>query len=159
MQVKNYIEKVENSKAYSDWVKSNEDYYLVHVFRMSGQAPQVGYYSAEKDKVVTFILGEEINMNPPEDSFKESKAIAKLEREKISVDIDEALKEANNLKEKEYPGEIVDKDMVILQTLEEEPVYNITLITKSFNFINIKINANDKKIIHYQKNSILDLKE
>lgn len=159
MEIKNYIEKVENSPAYNEWINNNPDYYLVHVFLMSDKPAQVGYYSKEQDKVVTFNIEEEISRNEAEESFKEGGMIAKLNLEQVNVDLRDAKDEAEGLRNEKYPEEVVDKEMIILQTLEQEPVYNITLITKAFNFINIKLSAAEKTIKDYKKNSILDLKK
>ncbi len=159
MQIKNYIKAVEDSPVYKEWIEKNPGYYLVHVFYMTGQDPHVGYYSSDSDEVVTFTIGDEIAKSSPEESFKECGIIEKLDKEKVGFDLDVAMEEANKLREEKDPSEAVDSDMLILQTLEGEPLYNITLITKSFNFINIRIRATDKKILDYKKNSILDLKE
>ncbi|MFW6449984.1 MAG: hypothetical protein ACOCZ6_02935 [Nanoarchaeota archaeon] len=159
MQAKEYIEKVKNSPVYTDWINTNPDYYLVHVFSMTGENIQVGFYNKTEDKVVTFVIGDEITMSGPEESFKESGIIQPLETERVSVDIEEAFELAKKLQESEYQKEIIDKKMIILQNLEEQPVYNITLITKALNFINIKLSAVDGSVITHRRNSILDLKQ
>lgn len=159
MQAKEYIEKVQGSSVYSDWINENPNYYLVHLFSMTGHNIQVGYYNKDEDKVVTFVIGEEITRNPPEESFKESGTIPQLEFEKVQLDIGEAFEEAKSLQEKEYPKELLDKKMLILQNFEGQPVYNITLITKALNFINIKVSAVDGSVISHKRNSIMDLKK
>lgn len=159
MQAKEYIEKVQNSPVYTEWANQNSGYYLVHLFAMTGHDMQVGYYSKEEDKVVTFVIGEEITQNPPEESFKDSGAIPELELDKVKVDMNEAFEEAKSFQEKEYPKETLDSNMIILQNQDGGPIYNITLITKSLNFINIKLSAEDASVITHKKNSILDLKQ
>ncbi|MFW6014406.1 MAG: hypothetical protein ACOCQG_04495 [Candidatus Nanoarchaeia archaeon] len=160
MQIKNYIEKVENSVAYNEWMKSNTDYYLVHVFLMSEKPVQVGYYSKEHDKIVTFNIGAgEVSRNEPEESFKEGGEIENLDISNVMIDIEDARTECEKLRKEKYSQEVVDKEMIILQTLDGEPTYNITLITKAFNFINIKMKAQDKTIKEEKKSSILDLKK
>ncbi|MGM5482214.1 MAG: hypothetical protein ACQESF_02020 [Nanobdellota archaeon] len=159
MQAKEHINKVKNSPVYAEWINENPGYYLVHIFSMTGHDIQVGFYNKEKDRVVTFVLGEQITMNPPEESFKESGIIPALELGEVKVDLDESFEKAKELQEKEYPKELIDKKMLILQNLDETPIYNVTLITKALNFINVKINAKDSSIISHKMNSILDLKK
>lgn len=159
MEFEDYIERVEKSDLFIDWKIKNPDYYLVHIFMMSGQPVQVGYYNEEEDKVASFILKDEIEMNPPEESFKKADSIPVLDVERVKIDIPEAFKKAKTLKEEKYSKEVIDKDMSILQMLEDSPIYNITFITKAFNFINIKVDAETSEILKHQINSILDLKK
>ncbi len=160
MQIKNYIEKVEDSDAYNEWIKDNPDYYIVHVFIMSDKPTQVGYYSKEQDNIVTFNIEEDVvSRNEPEESFKDGGVIEKLELSKVMVDLEGARDKSESLRKEKYPEEVVDNEMIILQTIDSEPTYNITLITKAFNFINIKMKAEDKTIKEEKKSSILDLKK
>ncbi len=159
MEIQEYIDKVETSETYKSWIDKNPDYYLVHLFSMTGSVPQVGYYSGEEDKIVTFVLDSEIRQNPAEESFKKEGAIPRLILDDVRIDISKAAGTASDLNKKEYMGENIDKQLMILQTLDGRPVYNVTLITSSFHYVNVKIDAADGSIIDHSRNSILDLKK
>lgn len=158
MKYEEYLGKVENSEEFKGWIADNAHYYLVHFFTMTNQVPQFGYYSEEHDKIVTFQIDEEkIIRNEAEESFKKEGAIPKLVSDDVAIDIDEAFQIANDFQKETYPGEIIDRHMILLQAIDEVATYNITLISKAFNFINIRINAKDKTVISHKKQSILNL--
>lgn len=158
MEINDIIDKVESSEAFNNW-ENEGDYYLVHFFQMTGQPPHLGYYSKKNDDVVVFLLEDDVKINPPEECFKKEEVVPKLEIDKVKLDIDDAMKTATTLQKEAYSSEIVTKDMLILQAFDSKMIYNVTLITQSLIFINIKVDATDGSIILHKKESILNLKQ
>jgi len=124
---------------------------------MSKMSVQVGYYSKEKDMVTTFEINEEIKKNPEEKAFKEGKIIQKLNLDTVEIDFEDALNKARDFKQKEYPKELVNKDLVILQHIEAGVVYNVTLITMAFKTLNIKIDAKSGEVLSHELRSIMEM--
>ena len=119
---------------------------------------QLGFYHKSTDKVVTFIADtDEIEMQKEEEIFKKpDMKVNPLEIEKIKIPFKKILKITEEFYKKEYPSEIINKTMVILQNLEEYGnIWNITYITASFNTLNIKVNAENSKIMHHNIESLM----
>ncbi|MFP4403478.1 MAG: hypothetical protein ACLFPJ_03955 [Candidatus Woesearchaeota archaeon] len=177
MEISRIIKKLTNSNKFIDWHKNNSNYYLAHVFLMDNQDIQIGYYNPDTDKIISFII--KINLNDvdkytnfienedvddfiqiidAQEAFKESGKISELNLNNIKTNLDEVLNFTNSFFEKNY-SEVITKKMIILQVIEEDTIYNFTYITKSLNFVNIKVNALNLDVISHKKESILNLKK
>ncbi|MBN2457519.1 hypothetical protein JXB31_00120 [Candidatus Woesearchaeota archaeon] len=151
--------RLESSEEFNIWKKDNPGFYLAHMFLMTGHEPQLGYYNKETDTVVTFDISERITVNPASEVFKESGIIEELSVDGVVLGTDAADTIARDVMDREYPGQAIDKEIVILQVLSGIAVYNITFITKSFCTINIRVNAKTKEVISHEKRSIMDLRK
>jgi len=178
MLLKTAVKKIESSKVFKDFKNRNPDFYLAHAFTIIDKIQQdwqTGYYSRTKDKVVVFMIGKEtqsrksagmpkekllsITRSQEEEVFKKpGERVKKLDLKKVKINLEKAIDISEKLLKKKYPAEIVTKTIVILQHLETE-LYNLTLVTKSLNIINIKIDANNGKVLHESRQSILGLKK
>jgi hypothetical protein len=151
MKIKEPIEKLEADPEFKGWFKSNRKSYLVHIFKLVDDSNkniwQIGYYN--KDSTITsFVLEEsKIKIIPEEEIFQEKrKKVKKLDLGKVKLDIDEALKIAEDFQKKEYKGSDPQKIMLILQNIDGKILYNITYITANFNALNMKIDVSDGSI-------------
>jgi hypothetical protein len=147
------------SSEYKKWAEKNPGFYLVHMFLMSGHPPQLGYYNKKTDKIVTFDMHDagKVTVNPASDVFKETGVVETLKPEEIKSTLVDAMAAAKQFVDEKHPGHIVEKNIVVLQMVKGKPVYNITLITRSFKTINVKIDAKSREIVDSQVHSILDL--
>ena len=155
------VEHVQASKAYKDFMGGRDDYYLAHGFctiEKSGPTPwQVGYYSRETSKVVAFTADKEVSVQDEEDAFRKSGHVSPLKADEVEVSLDDALKTAEKTRQEKYPRELVTKKIVILQTLEGAPTWNITLVTQAFSLINIRIHASSGEVRSVNADSVLNL--
>jgi hypothetical protein len=163
MNLKQTIKKVESSKDFKQFIKSHPDYFLAHCFAMLVEGEkekdikwELGYYSEKTDKVVVFETVPEINMRPEEDAFKKDGTIKKLDIKKVKIDISKALKICSELTDKKYPNRSITKKIIILQNLEKE-IFNITLVTLSFDILNIRLDAATGEILSDNIQSIMGL--
>ena len=76
----------------------------------------------------------------------------------VKLDISDALGKANLLQKEKYSVHNPVKIIVILQTIPEGTVYNITYITQSFKTLNIKVSAITGDIVADKLLSIFDFK-
>lgn len=162
MEALSVIDYLEESDKFKEWMSANPGYELAHLFKML-DAPnqdmwQLGYYSAEHNKIVTFMVHvDTIEITKPEDIFKEpDKSLKFLDRDKIKLNLEEALIKANDFKKDHYQGQPVIKTIIILQNIDAGQVYNITMITDSFKTLNIKVSSEDGAVISHQLNSLMD---
>jgi hypothetical protein len=156
MEIKELIAKLESSAEFKSWEEQNKDFYIVHIFYMTNHPPQIGYYNEEVDKIITFDVGDKIVVNPTTEVFKEDKKkVNLLDVEKIKFDMPEIKEKVKAFKEENYPNEIIDKEMSILQEISGDFVYNITYFTKAFNTLNVKVNGISGEIMSHDLSSLV----
>jgi len=162
VKIKELVKKLEGFQEYKGWKKENYASSLVHIFKMFDEANkdewQIGFYNSD-DTITTFIIGNEcIRMIPKAEIFKEPNTkIQKLDIDGVKIELDDALGKARKFQEKEYPNEKPIKEIVILQNLDIGQLYNITLVTRAFNTLNMKVDAKTGKIVKHQLVSLMDL--
>lgn len=162
MDINKVINDVESSE---DFKTLDPDHYLVHIFRMmdadKSEDCQVGYYNKKSDKIIVFdYLDGKIKMTPPEEAFKEKNYIAALDLSKVKVSMDEALNTTQDVVKNNYPAHLLAKAIVLLQKLPEfGQIWNITVITHTFQVINVKIDAESGKTIKHSMESLLGWKK
>lgn len=168
MIIKDKIQKVESSDAYEVWRKENPTPHLAHIFVMlekpegqvENESMQVGYYDSESDMVTVFVVNDEVSQLPESEIFKEEhKNIKEIDLNTVNIDLPDALEKALSLAKQKYAKHEPDKVISILQIIEGQQMYNITIVTKTFNMINIRIDTQTEEIISDQINSIFDLKK
>lgn len=161
MILKQTIKKVEESKVFKSFIKKHPDYYLVHCFTMVDEGEkkyvwELGYYSEKTDKMVVFETEPKIMIRPAEEAFKKEGTIKKLDLSKVRISLSKALDICNNLVKDKYPGQSITKRIIILQHLDKQ-VYNITLITRNFNILNIKIDSSTGEVLQDNIQNIMSL--
>lgn len=158
------IEELNNSEVFKKFEKENKGYCLAHGFIQLKEdftqksIWQIGYYSKDKDNLAVF------EVNPTkfvdfEDAFKKEGEIPELKNINAFLktnDIIEKLKK--HLKDK-YSNQLPNSFILILQVINDVPLYNITTITSSFNMINTRFDAKSGEIISDKISSVLDLKK
>jgi len=150
MDYKELYNKLIKSSEFRGWKKKNPKAYLVHFFKMEEENKgdwQIGYFDKKKDRITTFLVGEQIGVVPEQEVFKKTSAIKRLVINKVKVSSEKAQGIVKKVQEKDYPGETPIKKILILQNIERGHVWNITYITKGFNTLNIKIAADTGKIV------------
>ncbi len=158
MEVKKLYEKLTGSSEFKAWKKKNPKAYLVHFFKMEEENRggwQIGYYDREKDRITTFLVGEQIGIIPEQEVFKKTMAIKRLVITKVEIDAEKALGSIKRLQEREYSAEKPIKTVMILQNIGRAQVWNITYITKSFNTLNVKIDASSGRVIQHKLSSLV----
>ncbi len=163
MEVISVLERLEGNKEFKEWKKKNKQSFLAHVFKMLDDENkddwQIGYYN-KNDTITTFIITpSEIKIAETENIFKRPEAkIKKLEKEKIKVDITQALQTAEKIQSTQYKQEIPYKIITILQKLDIGQIYNITYVTQSFKVLNFKIDSSNGKVLKKTLQSIMEFK-
>ncbi len=159
MEFKQALNILKEKDEFKEFKKENPSYFVVHGFLTredsSDEGWQIGFYSEENDNIVVFET-EPVERLPEDDAFKKQGSINPLDVEKIKFNLEEALEKAEKIREKEYAGQTVTKKIVVLQKLEEQ-IWNITLVTASFNIINIRLNTETGDLVSKKIESIMKL--
>jgi len=127
--------KLISSKIFKDWKSRNKDSFLCSFVLIDN--PQFDFYN-KNDTMTSFIIDKEIEINEDEEIFNKSKLLP-LDIENIKSTKEEILK----IVKQKYQDEKFIKRILILQN-PKEPVWNITLITKSLKLLNMQIDMNKK---------------
>ena len=162
MELKEALSRLEKSPEFKEWMKKNKDDYFSYAFcELNIEEWQIGYYDKSKDKIITFIVNEKIKTMPMDDVFKEPGAkVNKVDLNKVKLTFSEVIDKAAEFQKKKYPKEEANKIIAILQNLKGfGNIWNLTFITKTFNTLNIKINAENGKVLGHKLSSIFDLRQ
>lgn len=159
MYIKDQLKKLESSAQYSVWKKKKDSSraYLSHIFSLTNNPLEIGFYHPDTHTVTSFDL-ETLQEKPHQEVFSKDPTIPELKIASVTVDLPEALGVAREHQQKEFPHDAIEKEVIILQCLDKDLLYNITFITKTFKTLNIRVDARTKKIIHAQLRSVMDFK-
>lgn len=136
-------------EAYKKVMKKKPKGFLCSVFVMCAPENidninwQLDFYNKENDKINSYLVKEDVEiLSVDQEAFKEkNKTLKEIGLNKVKVSWKDALKLAEN-----EVKEDISKIIILLQNLDKE-IWNISFFTKSFNLINIKIDAKNKKIV------------
>jgi len=158
----NALKKLDESKVYKDWRKDNSKAILstgfIVIEKDSANPWMVGFYDEKSDKISSFLVDEkDCTFDRTDEVFKrpEDKVLA-LDKDKIKIDLEAVLDLVDKYLKEHYRHETVIKTILILQTLPEfGSVWNVTLVTQSFNAINMKISSEDGNLIDHKWSSLI----
>ncbi len=156
IDLKQVQSEIEASPLFQDWKKQNMHAYLIHFFCMDEKEVQVGYYDEKTDVIATFLKAGKITKTEDKEIFRQEKKIAPLEMSSVKIPLHDAVQKAEALQKQKYPGDMVSKKILVLQTLNNIPTYNMTLITMTFKMINIRVDAATGNVLEEKMQPIMD---
>ncbi len=166
MDIKEILGKLEQNKNFKQWKNKNPNSYFSYAFNLlheeSGDGLQIGFYNKDDDKVTTFsIEDDKVEVREEEEIFKKpDMSVNKIDVDKIKLPIKVILENADSFRKKNYPNELEEKVITILQNLDGlGDIWNLTYITKSFNTLNLKIGAENGQVLKHKLTSIFDFKK
>ena len=116
---------------------------------------QFDFYDKNTDSITSYKDEEEINTE--EKIFKEEETnIKELNLKQVKITAEEATRKAEEAIEQYH--ESISKYIIVLQQFES-PTWNITLVTTTFNILNIKIDAITGEVKDQNHSSLLSFKE
>jgi hypothetical protein len=153
-------QELESSAEYLQFSKESQGFYLAHVFSMhtpgSEPAPQFGYYSPATGRIVVFQTRPVVRL-PEDEAFNQGTHIAELALGEVTLDAQEAERIALEALKRRAPAETVTKVILFLQHLDRQ-LFNITLVTATFNLLNVRIDAVTGEVILEEMRSIMSLR-
>ena len=127
-----------------------KDRYLVSCFMMNNEW-RVDYYSPKEHVIYTYFkVDNKLKEQKDEIFHKEKKLLEKLDLEKVKIHYLEALEKV------EVES---DKYIIILQVIDNEVVWNVTILTTEFRIYNAKISAETGKKLSEEECNMLDFKK
>jgi len=160
MELKEAFESLRKSPDYA--ALKDENAFLFSCFSSAkGDSPdfeewQFGFFLSDGMARTLFIDKNGVRANHKSEIFKSGKNIKKVDISKCRLPLGEALNIVEE-KTKKLPFSTVTT-MVILQVVNDTLVWNITKISKEFSIINVKIDAQNSRIIESNVRSVFDFK-
>ena len=157
------LKKLESSSEFKEWKGKNKEMYLVHGFAMLGSCKedpmnwQIGYFDEKDDKITPMEVNGGVSIGQPQDVFKKSETIKKLDAKKVKINLGKALEENEKIRLEKYAKETPVKVFVVLQNIEEGQVWNITTATNTMNTINTKIDAGTGKVLSVKTENFMQM--
>ena len=166
MELQQALKKLKESTEFKEWNEKTKNNFFSCAFKMieDKQDPpwSLGFYHKTTDKITTFVVNKDsIDPQAEEEAFKKPDTeIKPIDIQKAELTFENILKKAEEFRKQEYPQELVNKTIAILQNLEEYgTIWNVTLITLAFKTINLKINPKNGRIIYHSIDSLMDFAE
>jgi len=166
MELQPALKTLEEDSDFKKWRNKNKNTYFSYAFKilqeMGSDEWQIGFYDEKKDKITTFvIIGGNIKIRPEEDVFKkEEMEVNKIQIDKLRLTFDNAIAKANEFQKENFPKDKSMKTIAILQNISGfGNVWNITFITEAFNTLNMKIDAENGKVLEHNLSSILSFRK
>lgn len=155
-----------DSKEFLAWQKAHPQDYLAHFYCPLNPSFQpasnweIGFYNPQQDKLTVFVIKENsrIEIKPPEDAFKAQGSIEELASTRVKLSFPQALELFQKTKQENYPQEILLNGFLILQNFQNKTIWNISYATRSFNILNVKIDALNKEIVSHQLVNFIERK-
>lgn len=164
MNMQDLLVALQKTDSFKQWKKIHPAGYLTHFFcQMSSQFVslnrwEIGFYEPSAGKITVFVILEngDAEIKPADDVFqKEKAAIEELKIEKVKISMEQAAQSWSDHFQEFFPKETIGDGFVVLQTLEKNAVWNLTFITKTIKFVNMKIDAASAKITSHEEISLV----
>ena len=162
-RLKKFLSNIKKSHEFKEWHKENKDSYLSDCFALLNDRYdlnkidwQVDYYNPHNDEMTSFSEKDnKVSIKKDQKILKDKRDIVKeLDVSKVKTNADDVIKK---IKEK-YPDQIPNKIIVILQNIDIT-VWNITFVTRSFNVLNVKIDAENADVIDESLKPVFEIKK
>lgn len=163
-QIKQIQITLEQSKEFQEWKSNNPSGYFTHAFNVINKHVfdnwQLGYYSKETSKITVFEIAETITISPESEVFQEEKALVRpLNLENIKFELGQAIEKAEELRAESYKQIFPEKTIIILQNIELGQLWNLTIIGKTFDILNIKISSENGEVLHCDLKPLFDFRK
>jgi hypothetical protein len=153
MEFKEALKRTEASEAYKAWTAKAANPSLVYGFIMTdgdiAEVWQLGYLNSGSNTLTAFSASDKVTMNPDSDEvFSEDNNVIPLDPAKVKITLAEAASTAESIQKEKYKSHVPMKKIFIIQVLEGMgSVWNITYVTRTFNTLNMKIDAENGKVL------------
>ena len=118
---------------------------------------QMDFYNKENNKIITYLMKDKIEVLKNDEIFKdETTNINEIDLNNLNFKLENCLNIGKESLERD--NETPVKVIIILQKLENL-TWNLTYMSTKFNLINLKINAENGKVIEESISPLLNLKK
>lgn len=157
------ISKLKKDESFKGFKKDNPDAYLSScVVITDGKNAgdwEMDYYQPKKHKITTFVLNKSVQRKGEDDVFQKEKSdVEELKLNEVKVGFDKMMGIVEDYRKKHYAGDYPAKIIVVLQRFNGRVIWNVTHLTSTLKIWNIKLDANDGKVIEERIENVFSLK-
>jgi hypothetical protein len=148
------LKRLQGDEGFKTFLREHPSAFLAHAFWSNNQW-QLGYF--HDDTMTTFVIETEIKQLKDQEILRTEHEIKRLDDRAVGVTMVKALEIAEVERKKHYPAEMPLQTFFIIQDLGKGPIYNVTLFTKSFKTINIKLSAKDGTVLKHSVAALFEM--
>lgn len=151
-ELRELYQKVIDSDLFIKWKKDHPKTYLSSAFLQDDW--QLDFYDPKTDRVASFLHGKMV-----EDALLKApdSTVGELDLDSVKIELGQALLTIQQALERR--GETEQKRIVFLQTEEEKAIWHITIISRNFNILSYKIDANIGSMLSESFNTPLSFRD
>lgn len=142
--------ELSRDELFKSWKKSHPNSFLSHLFCqittefIPVSSWEIGFYESDKITIFMPLQNGEFAIKPADDVFKQpNAAVDRLDIKTVKIDFSKVKEIFAKNQPECFPKEVFGNGFIILQALEGKTVWNVTFITKSLKFANMKLNAEE----------------
>lgn len=158
MKLQPYVQKLNSSEKYKEFIQTNKDAYLVAGFFVldfdsGNNVHQIDFFVPSTKRVAAFTLDKDVVMQSLE--LMNSKTPEKLEV-KVKTDLDELKGILEDEMKNRNISEEIKKIIAILQTIEGKKIWNLNCVLTGMEILRAHVEDDSKTVLKMDKSSILD---
>lgn len=143
------LSDLESRKGFKDWKKAHPKHKLAYLFTdyHPGTIPvwQVGFFKAKL--MTTFTLDEQLAIDEDQEIYETGSPLLELDLSAVKISFEKAVSLAEK-RASEHPPFITGQAIVILQMVDGEAVWNITLVSEQYTFLNVKFDVSSGEVVN-----------
>ncbi len=140
--IKEIVGRIESSESFRSWKENNKSSFLSNAFVQDDEW-QFSYYNPVSNKITTFFLKKnQVFFLDDQEVLESGKIVKELNLDNVKLDYKNVIDAA-----KKQVSDSALKTFLVVQTLDDVTVFNITLFTQTQQIFNIKIDASDGEIL------------
>src|SRR3989344_1485997 len=151
LEFKQALSKLHASETFRDYQKKNASSYLTNSLHINEW--QINYFSPKTHLITSFIINSKIKKKTLE---AKNQKFPVLNKNKIHIDVEKALSNSVNNASSNELNKSNGVTIIIIQTENSIPVWNISIPTASLKVINIKVSAESGDILEKSEKSIIE---
>jgi len=152
------LDDLESRKEFQEWKRDHKSHRLAYLFTefQPGQEPewQVGYFKGRR--MTTFTLSPKLKIEEDQEVYESGNPLVELDLSIARVSFEKAMGIAEGLTEEKQPF-TPSHVLAILQTVDDRPVWNITLVSREYMFLNAKIDVSSGEVVKHQLSPLFSM--
>lgn len=139
---------LESRKGFNEWQGAHPGHRLAFLFtdhkQGSGPLWQVGFFKDER--MTTFTLGEKLSVAEDQEVYQTGSPLAELDLSGVKIGFGQAMSLAER-QASQHPPFVAGQVIAILQAIDGKAVWNITMVSEQYTFLNLKLDASSGGIV------------
>lgn len=158
VDVQAILSDLQSRKEFLAWEEGHGEHRLAYLFTdyLKGKSPvwQVGFYSGMR--MTSFTLAETLTIDEDEEVYRSEDPLSELDLSGVKLGFAQAFSIAERTAAKHSPftGSQV---MAVLQMIHGAATWNITLVSRQYTFLNVKVDASSGKVVREEFSPLFTL--